>query len=61
MGSDNTRRAVMGCIGEPTALFPVNGPNFEFVGRFLDQSLGLSAAWLLWYGKITRSDAIRVS
>jgi len=39
----------MGCIGEPTSLYPVNGPNFEFVSRFLDQSLGLACAWILWY------------
>lgn len=61
MGSNNTRRAVMGCIGEPTALYPVNGPNFEFISRFLDQSLGISAAWFLWYENAIHSDAPMVS
>ena len=38
----------MGCIGEMTALFPVKGPNFEFISRFLDRSVGFAAAWMLW-------------
>lgn len=32
--------AVVGCLGEMTALFPVQGPLFEFPGRFLDEAVG---------------------
>ncbi|KAK4184813.1 amino acid permease-domain-containing protein [Podospora australis] len=47
--------SIMGCIGEPTALYPVNGPNFEFISRFLDVSVGYAAGWFLlfsWAGII---------
>ncbi|OCK99929.1 uncharacterized protein K441DRAFT_652205 [Cenococcum geophilum 1.58] len=38
--------AVMGSLGEMTALFPVQGPLFEFGGRFLDESMGYAAGWI---------------
>lgn len=41
--------AIVGCLGEMTALFPVPGPLFEFPGRFLDESVGYATGWLSWY------------
>lgn len=41
--------AVIGCLGEMSALFPVQGPLFEFPGRFLDESVGYATGWTSWY------------
>ncbi|OCL15268.1 hypothetical protein AOQ84DRAFT_411865 [Glonium stellatum] len=41
--------AVMGSLGEMTALFPVQGPLFEFSGRFLDESVGYATGWITWF------------
>jgi amino acid transporter len=35
-------------MGEMTALFPVKGPIFEFVRRFVDESIGLATGWITW-------------
>ncbi|KAK0715434.1 amino acid permease-domain-containing protein [Lasiosphaeris hirsuta] len=40
--------STMASMGEMTALFPVKGPTFEFVRRFIDESAGLACAWMLW-------------
>jgi amino acid transporter len=40
--------AIVGCLGEMTALFPVPGSLFEFPGRFLDESVGYATAWTSW-------------
>ncbi|KAF2177156.1 hypothetical protein K469DRAFT_733062 [Zopfia rhizophila CBS 207.26] len=42
--------SVMACLGEMTALFPVKGPIFEFVRRFVDQSVGFAAGWMSCHG-----------
>jgi amino acid transporter len=31
-----------------TALFPVQGPLFEFPGRFLDEAVGYAVGWMAW-------------
>ncbi|KAF1817393.1 proline-specific permease [Eremomyces bilateralis CBS 781.70] len=41
--------AIVGCVGEMTALFPIPGPLFEFPGRFLDESVGYATGWLSWF------------
>lgn len=38
--------AVVACLGEMTALFPVQGPLFEFPGRFLDEAVGYATGWV---------------
>lgn len=40
--------AVIACLGEMTALFPVQGPLMEFPGRFLDEAVGYACAWMAW-------------
>jgi yeast amino acid transporter len=40
--------AVVGCLGEMAALFPVPGPLFEFPGRFLDEAVGYATALTSW-------------
>jgi yeast amino acid transporter len=40
--------AVLGCLGEMTALFPIPGSLFEFPGRFLDEAVGYATAWTSW-------------
>jgi len=41
---------VVSCLGEMTALFPVQGPLFEFPGRFIDAAVGYSIGWMVWFG-----------
>lgn len=41
--------AIIGCLGEMTALWPIPGPLFEFPGRFLDESIGYATGWTSWY------------
>ncbi|PVH99630.1 hypothetical protein DM02DRAFT_656185 [Periconia macrospinosa] len=41
--------AVVACLGEMTALFPVQGPLFEFPGRFLDEAVGYATGWITWF------------
>jgi len=45
-------RSAMASMGEMTALFPVKGPTFEFARRFIDESIGLSAAWMMWFSYV---------
>jgi yeast amino acid transporter len=40
--------SVMATMGEMTALFPVKGPIFEFIRRFVDEAVGYASAWMLW-------------
>jgi amino acid transporter len=40
--------AVIAALGEMTALFPVQGPLFEFPGRFLDEAVGYAVGWMAW-------------
>lgn len=41
--------AVVACLGEMTALFPVQGPLFEFPGRFIDEAVGYATGWISWF------------
>jgi len=41
--------SAMACLGEMTALFPVQGPLFEFPRRFLDEGIGYAVGWLAWF------------
>ncbi|KAF2660138.1 hypothetical protein K491DRAFT_674926 [Lophiostoma macrostomum CBS 122681] len=41
--------AVIACLGEMTALFPVQGPLFEFSGRFIDEAVGYATGWMTWF------------
>jgi len=40
--------AIISCLGEMTALMPVNAPVMEFPRRFLDRGVGLSVGWMYW-------------
>jgi amino acid transporter len=41
--------SVISCLGEMTALMPVNGPVMEFPRRFLDRGVGLAVGWIYWF------------
>ena len=41
--------AIISCLGEMTALMPVNAPVMEFPRRFLDRGIGFAVAWIYWY------------
>ncbi|KAF2194605.1 hypothetical protein K469DRAFT_686614 [Zopfia rhizophila CBS 207.26] len=41
--------STISCLGEMTALFPVQGPIFKFPLRFLDVGVGYAAGWLAWF------------
>ena len=40
--------AVISCLGEMTALMPVNAPAMEFPRRFLDRGFGFAIGWIYW-------------
>jgi amino acid transporter len=40
--------SVISCLGEMTALMPVNAPVMEFPRRFLDRGVGFAVAWTYW-------------
>lgn len=52
--------SVIAALGEMTALFPIQGPLFEFPGRFLDEAVGYAAGWTSWYVCCTLIDFERV-
>ncbi|KAL3422348.1 amino acid permease [Phlyctema vagabunda] len=41
--------SVLSCLGEMTALMPVNAPIMEFPRRFLDRGVGFSIGWIYWF------------
>lgn len=41
--------SVLSCVGEMTALMPVNAPMMEFPRRFLDRGVGFAVGWVYWY------------
>jgi amino acid transporter len=43
--------SVIAALGEMTALFPVQGPLFEFPCRFIDESVGYAVGWMAWLVK----------
>jgi amino acid permease len=40
--------SVISCVGEMTALMPVNAPMMEFPRRFLDRGVGFAVGWVYW-------------
>ncbi|OAG11121.1 uncharacterized protein CC84DRAFT_1082424, partial [Paraphaeosphaeria sporulosa] len=40
---------VVSCLGEMTALFPIQGPLFEFPARYLDDAVGYAVGWMAWF------------
>jgi amino acid permease len=40
--------STMGCLGEMTSLFPIQGSIFVFPARFLDVGVGYAAGWMTW-------------
>lgn len=42
--------SVISCLGEMTALMPVNAPVMEFPRRFLDRGVGFAVGWMYWFG-----------
>ncbi len=41
--------SIISCLGEMTALMPVNAPMMEFPRRFLDRGVGFAVGWVYWY------------
>ncbi|PGH11512.1 hypothetical protein AJ80_07078 [Polytolypa hystricis UAMH7299] len=41
--------SVISCLGEMTALMPVNAPVMEFPRRFLDRGVGFAVGWIYWF------------
>ncbi|KAK2747294.1 hypothetical protein FQN57_002192 [Myotisia sp. PD_48] len=41
--------AVISCLGEMTALMPVNAPVMEFPRRFVDRGVGFAVGWIYWF------------
>ncbi|CAG8961471.1 hypothetical protein HYFRA_00013922 [Hymenoscyphus fraxineus] len=41
--------SVISCIGEMTALMPVNAPVMEFPRRYLDRGVGFAVGWVYWF------------
>ncbi|KAH8591067.1 proline-specific permease [Bisporella sp. PMI_857] len=44
--------SVMSCLGEMTALMPVNAPVMEFPRRFLDRGVGFAVGWMYWFAYV---------
>lgn len=40
--------SVISCLGEMTALMPVNAPVMEFPRRFVDRGVGFAVGWVYW-------------
>ncbi|KAF4636463.1 hypothetical protein G7Y89_g1615 [Cudoniella acicularis] len=41
--------SVISCLGEMTALMPVNAPVMEFPRRYLDRGIGFAVGWMYWF------------
>ena len=41
--------SVMSCLGEMSALMPVNAPAMEFPRRFIDRGVGFAVGWIYWW------------
>jgi amino acid transporter len=55
--------AVISCLGEMTALMPVNAPMMEFPRRFLDRGVGFAVGWVYWfaYGVLAANQLVALS
>jgi amino acid transporter len=51
--------SVISCLGEMTALMPVNAPVMEFPRRFLDRGVGFAVGWIYWQVPISCRESIR--
>jgi amino acid permease len=40
--------SVISCLGEMTALMPVNAPVMEFPRRFVSRAIGFAVGWIYW-------------
>jgi len=40
--------SVISCLGEMTALMPVNAPVMEFPRRFVSRGVGFGVGWVYW-------------
>lgn len=41
--------SVISCLGEMTALMPVNAPVMEFPRRFVSRGIGFAVGWVYWF------------
>lgn len=41
--------SVISCLGEMTALMPVNAPVMEFSRRFVSRGVGFAVGWVYWF------------
>ncbi|KAK4237233.1 hypothetical protein C8A03DRAFT_16205 [Achaetomium macrosporum] len=41
--------SVISCLGEMTALMPVNAPVMEFPRRFVNRGVGFAVGWIYWF------------
>ncbi|KAL2268174.1 hypothetical protein VTJ83DRAFT_3020 [Remersonia thermophila] len=41
--------SVISCLGEMTALMPVNAPVMEFPRRFVSRGVGFAVGWIYWF------------
>ncbi|KAH8890598.1 proline-specific permease [Thozetella sp. PMI_491] len=55
--------SVISCLGEMTALMPVNAPMMEFPRRFVDRGVGLAVGWIYWfaYAVLAADELVAVS
>ncbi|KAH8673457.1 proline-specific permease [Xylariales sp. PMI_506] len=55
--------SVISCLGEMTALMPVNAPMMEFPRRFLDRGFGFAVGWMYWfaYAVLAADELVAVS
>ena len=55
--------SVMSCLGEMTALMPVNAPVMEFPRRFVSRGMGFAVGWMYWfaYAVLAADELVAVS
>jgi hypothetical protein len=50
--------SVISCLGEMTALMPVNAPVMEFPRRFVSRGVGFAVGWIYWLGDTPHTPSI---
>ncbi|KAM7191108.1 hypothetical protein V8F20_009426 [Naviculisporaceae sp. PSN 640] len=55
--------SVISCLGEMTALMPVNAPVMEFPRRFVSRGVGFAVGWMYWfaYAVLAADELVAVS
>ncbi|KAK0610419.1 amino acid transporter [Bombardia bombarda] len=55
--------SVISCLGEMTALMPVNAPVMEFPRRFVSRGVGFAVGWMYWfaYAVLAADEIVAVS